>query len=70
MVKEIFEKYDIPLKDFQKMISKEKKSLKTIKDLRNMWTHNVYGKVMRIMSNIYFRKMSLKHIFNSRITGY
>lgn len=55
---------------FIAMMRQEKKSINTICDLRRLWTHEVYGKCLRIISNLFFRKHALDYIFNSRISNY
>lgn len=55
---------------FIAMMREEKKSINTICDLRKLWTHEAYGRCLRIISNLFFRKHALHYIFNSRITNF
>jgi hypothetical protein len=55
---------------FIEMMREEKRSINTILDLRRLWTHEIYGKCLRIISNLFFRRHALDYIFNSRISNY
>lgn len=55
---------------FIEMMRKEKKMINTMQDLRGLWTHEVYGRCLRIISNLFFRRYALDYIFNSRISNY
>ena len=69
-VRNVLNLCEISYKDFTCMIKREKKTLNTIEKLRNLWTNETFGKCMRIISNLFLRRSSLKHIFNSRIVNY
>jgi len=56
--------------EFWKKLKEKKQSLYTIAELRAWWTDEKFGKPMRMISNLFFRKYSLSYIFNSRITSY
>lgn len=41
-----------------------------MEDLRGLWSDSKFGKVMRIVSENFFRKHSYNWIFNSRIQDF
>ena len=47
-----------------------KKSINTIRDIRDLWTKSKFAKEFRIISNLFLRKYAFEYIFNSRITNY
>jgi hypothetical protein len=58
--------YDHLLEEFKM----SKRNINTIADLRELWTTGKYSREMRILSNLFLRKYSLKYIFNSRVSNY
>lgn len=48
-------------------LKKKKKGLNRIDDLKKLWTEGHFCKEVRIMTDIFLRKYSLKWIFNSRL---
>ncbi len=57
---------------FKHFLTKEKKTIKTISGLRNLWISkkNKFAKEMRILTALFLRKNCLGYIFNSRITDF
>ena len=57
---------------FKLFLLREKKTIKTISGLRNLWLskRNKFAKETRILSGIFLRRNCLGYIFNSRITDY
>ena len=55
------------MEDFINHLKLKKKSMNKISDLRNLWTDEVYGKVMRVISIHFLRVRCLEWIYNSRI---
>jgi hypothetical protein len=69
-VRTLLRKEGVAYSCFIEMMREEKKSINTIQDLRRLWTHEIYGKCLRIISNLFFRRYALDYIFNSRISNY
>lgn len=46
-----------------------KGKINSISELRSLWieSENKYAKIFRIASNLYLKRYSLEHIFNSRV---
>jgi len=51
-------------------LSKKKKNINTIANLRDLWVDFKYSRCMRILSNQFLRKHALQYIFNSRISNF
>ena len=51
------------------MVRQEKKNMKSIANLRELWTNTIFGKAFRILSNVFFRKHCLSYIFNSKVNN-
>ena len=56
--------------DFFEYINNSKLNINTIRDIRCMWTHGVFGKAIRILSYQFLRKHALSYIFNSRVKNH
>ena len=69
-IKELLMGSDVSYSDFLRRLKNQKKYLHTIAELRAWWTDKKIGKLMGMVSNLFFRKHSLDYIFNSRITSY
>ena len=59
----------ISYKKFINMVRQEKKSMKSIANLRDLWTDMTFGKAFRILSSMFFRKHCLAYIFNSKVNN-
>jgi hypothetical protein len=69
-MKHLTKNHKIDYNSFINRLKELKKTVNTIADLRNMWVDEKHSKLIRIVSNLFFRKFSLHYIFNSRITNY
>lgn len=69
-VRALLARNNLNYQDFLQRMRLEKKIINTIADLRRLWTDPTFGGVMRIISNIFFRKHALNYIFNSRISNF
>ena len=69
MTNRVLEMMSINLEEFVGVVQSYKGNINSILELRSLWVDDVhpYGKAFRVLSNIYLKKHSLEHIFNSRI---
>jgi hypothetical protein len=66
----LLDRLNITYNELMGLLKEEKKKINTIADLRRLWTDGRIGKILRIISNLFFRKHSLHYIFNSRISNF
>lgn len=60
----------VTFEKFLEEFRERKKHINTIADLREMWVEGPFCREMRILSNLFLRKHSLRYIFNSRVTNF
>ena len=63
----ILKSLNVDVSEFDQNLKKIKGNIYSIVELREFWTTSKFSKVFRIFSEVYLRKHSLNHIFNSRI---
>lgn len=72
MVKAIVELDGVDFQEFMKQTMVLKGKINSISELRSLWieSDNKYAKAFRIISNLYLKRYSLHHIFNSRVQDF
>lgn len=57
----------INYEDLCETLENIKNNVRTKDQLLELWRHEIYGQVMRIVSDHFFRKKAYDYIFNSRV---